>query len=195
MAAKKKTIRKIPAKKTAKKPKKYKETRKRVNRRKKKAFDVKTDNPLHVYSTLVRRYLTRGQPCAYLPGELLEKFAEYVSYVEENPLLEYKAFSNGYTTRLPHIRAMSLHAFCTFACMHRDTFNTYEKDPNYSDITKFIRDSIYMQKFEGAAANLLNANIIARDLGLIDKTSMVDDDGNALLGWNYITPPKPTNEL
>jgi len=27
----------------------------------------------------------------------------------------------------------------------------------------------YTQKFEGAAANLFNANIIARDLGLKDK--------------------------
>ena len=32
-----------------------------------------------------------------------------------------------------------------------------------------IEQTVYSQKFEGAAAGLLNANIIARDLGLADR--------------------------
>ena len=35
-----------------------------------------------------------------------------------------------------------------------------------------IRETAYNQKFTGAAADLLNANIIARDLGLSDKKEM-----------------------
>lgn len=194
MAAKKKIARKKSPSKYVKKPKKYKETKKRVNRRKKKAFDVKIDSPIYNYSTLVRRYVTCGQPRSYLPGELLQAFAEYVECVESSPLYESKAFGNGWVTRLPHIRAMSIQAFCLHACFSRDTFYTYEKDPLYSDITKFIRDTMYAQKFEGAAANLLNASIIARELGLIDKSSIVDGEGN-VLAWNYIVPPKPVTEI
>ena len=40
-----------------------------------------------------------------------------------------------------------------------------------------IEKIIYRQKFEGAAAGLLNANIIARDLGLRDKQD-VDHTSN-----------------
>lgn len=194
MAVKKKIARKKVAKKTIKKPKKYKETKRRNNRRKKKAFDVKADNAVYSYSTLVRRYITSGQPRAYLPGELLQKFAEYVDSVELNPLYEHKAFSTGWVTKLPKMRAMSVKAFCLFACINPDTFYTYKKDPLYSDVTKFIADTIYCQKFEGAAADLLNANIVARDLGLVDKSSLVDDEGNAILGWNYIVPHRPATE-
>ena len=37
---------------------------------------------------------------------------------------------------------------------------------------------IYEQKFTGAAAGLLNPNIIARDLGLADKTDHASSDGS-----------------
>ena len=36
---------------------------------------------------------------------------------------------------------------------------------------------LYAQKFAGAAADLLNANIIARDLGLADKSELTGKDG------------------
>ena len=43
---------------------------------------------------------------------------------------------------------------------------TYE----FSSVITRIRETIYQQKFEGAAVGAFNANIIARDLGLADKT-------------------------
>jgi hypothetical protein len=36
-------------------------------------------------------------------------------------------------------------------------------------ITTRVESLIYEQKFSGAAADLLNANIIARELGLVEK--------------------------
>lgn len=42
-----------------------------------------------------------------------------------------------------------------------------EKD--FSGITTQVEEIVRTQKFEGASADLLNANIIARDLGLADK--------------------------
>jgi hypothetical protein len=40
-----------------------------------------------------------------------------------------------------------------------------------------VEDAIFRQKFEGASADLLNANIIARDLGLADKKDLSSTDG------------------
>jgi hypothetical protein len=39
---------------------------------------------------------------------------------------------------------------------------------------------IYTWKFEGAAANLLNANLVARELGLADKAELMGRDGGPI---------------
>lgn len=44
----------------------------------------------------------------------------------------------------------------------------------FSDVTSRAEDIIYDQKFSGAAADLLNANIIARDLGLKEQSQVED---------------------
>lgn len=49
----------------------------------------------------------------------------------------------------------------------------YNRDGRYSEyggIIRAIDRIIFTQKFEGAAAGIFNANIIARDLGLVDKS-------------------------
>ena len=54
----------------------------------------------------------------------------------------------------------------------------YKTDPDYKDFLQVIghiEKIIYAQKFTGAAAGLLNANIIARDLGLSDKQELKHD--------------------
>lgn len=54
-----------------------------------------------------------------------------------------------------------------------------EAEPFFQVIEK-VQAIIYTQKFEGAAAGLLNANIIARDLGLTDKKEL--DHKGVLIG-------------
>ncbi len=53
-----------------------------------------------------------------------------------------------------------------------------------------IKETIFTQKFEGASADLLNANIIARDLGLADKKDITSDGDkityNAI--WGTVDP-------
>ena len=44
----------------------------------------------------------------------------------------------------------------------------------FSDITTRAEEIIYDQKFSGAAADLLHANIIARDLGLKEQSQIED---------------------
>ena len=62
--------------------------------------------------------------------------------------------------------------FCLFAGIDENTFQRYKSHEDYKDfwaVSATISKVIYVQKFEGAAADLLNANIISRDLGLKDN--------------------------
>ena len=45
-----------------------------------------------------------------------------------------------------------------------------EESKKYSSVITRARAKCYAQKFEGAAVGAFNGNIIARDLGLADKT-------------------------
>lgn len=58
-------------------------------------------------------------------------------------------------------------------------------DNRYQEFIEIIRaiDKImFAQKFEGAAAGVFNANIIARDLGLTDKTELKVTEEQPLFG-------------
>lgn len=115
-----------------------------------------------------------GRDRLFASADLLwEACCEYFEWVEANPLWEMKAFAyQGVVTQepVPKMRAMTLDGLCLFLDIEYETWRTWRNEKNdYSVIVakadKVIRD----QKFAGAAADLLNANIIARDLGLAEK--------------------------
>lgn len=106
------------------------------------------------------------------PDQLWAACQEYFEWVEENPLQEAKAFAhqgNVTIANLPKMRAMTISGLCIFLDISRPTWDEYKQREGFSDITTRVEDIIRDQKFSGAAADLLNANIIARDLGLADK--------------------------
>lgn len=118
-----------------------------------------------------------GRPKAYTPQGLWDKAQEYFVWASENPLMETKVFNYQgeiVKTEVPKMRAMTEIAFCLYAEIDRVTFENYKsnKDPykEFFTVAKAIEEVIYTQKFEGAAAEFLNSNIIARDLGLKDKS-------------------------
>jgi hypothetical protein len=115
------------------------------------------------------------RPKKYKAKDLWLKAIDYFKWNEENPLLEQKVFGSGFKTTIKKLRAMSIIGFCNFAGIDRSTFENYEKDQAYFRICKQIKDLIYQQKLEGAAADLLNPSIIAREIGLTDK---VEHSGN-----------------
>lgn len=115
-----------------------------------------------------------GADLKYNPDELHDKSIEYFQWVEDNPLYEEKPTSRGDIVKVKKMRAMTIKAFCLFANISFQTFENYSKDKAYVDITTRIRDIIYTQKFEGASADLLNSNIIARELGLAEKREVTE---------------------
>jgi len=71
------------------------------------------------------------------------------------------------------MRAMTIGGLCVFLDINRATWNVWrEKRPDLYEVITRAEEIIYQQKFEGASADLLNSNIIARDLGLTDKKDL-----------------------
>lgn len=112
------------------------------------------------------------KPIFEAPDDLWKACEEYFQWVEENPLYEAKAFPyQGKVTveSLPKMRAMTLSGLCTFLDIDFTTWQDYASKDDFSNIATRVDRIIRDQKFAGAAAELLNPNIIARDLGLADK--------------------------
>ncbi len=113
-----------------------------------------------------------GRDYKFTPQKLWKEAVKYFEWVEENPLWEEKGFAfKGVVTKEKFYRprAMTEIAFCLFADIDQHTFEEYKKKDDYNRVTTRIEKIIRSQKFEGAAAELFNPNIIARDLGLRDK--------------------------
>ncbi len=116
-----------------------------------------------------------GRDHKYDSVSLWEEFVKYAKWMEANPLKEQRVFhSSGEITKtdITKMRAMTEISFCLFADMSHDTFLKYKTEQDFIVVTRAICDAIYSQKFEGASADMLNSNIIARDLGLKEKSEV-----------------------
>lgn len=117
------------------------------------------------------------------PDDLLEACMEYLDWVEQNPLWVDKIISfQGVATHVDvaKMRAMTISGLCIFLDVARRTWDDYRAREDFLPVCNHVEQIIRDQKFTGAAADLLNANIIARDLGLADKTELTGRDGGAI---------------
>ena len=121
------------------------------------------------------------------PEQLWKACVEYFEWVEDNPLQEEKLFAyQGEVTRatVNKMRAMTLDGLCIFLEIARRTWDEYRDREGFLPVTTRVEQIIRTQKFQGAAADLLNPNIIARDLGLADKK---EHDHSGEIGLRKIT--------
>lgn len=86
----------------------------------------------------------------------------------------------------PKLRAMTIRGLCLFLDISQETWRSW-RDPNnvrfredFVAVIDRVEGIITEQKFAAASAGLLNGNIIARDLGLADKTEVTGKDGGAI---------------
>ncbi|CAN7370439.1 DNA-packaging protein [Aminobacter ciceronei] len=115
---------------------------------------------------------------------LWEACTEYFDWVEANPLYEARPFAyqgDVKVERIAKMRAMTISGLCIFLDISRQAWDLYREREGFVGITAQVDDIIRTQKFEGAAAELLNANIIARELGLADKSELTGKDGAPLV--------------
>jgi hypothetical protein len=121
------------------------------------------------------------------PELMWEAACEYFEEVTNNPEHESKPFvvpvgnncgSTVEMIKVPIKRPFTLHGLCLYLRCGLSYFRNFKanlKDDNKSDkdfraVIEQIEETIYNQKFSGAASGFFNANIIARDLGIADKT-------------------------
>lgn len=131
------------------------------------------------------------KPIFETPEQLRAACYEYFEWIAANPLREELVFcSRGEVTKTEtcKMQAMTINGLSIFLDIDEDTWRNYAARPEFFGVTREVEKIIYVQKFTGAAAELLNANIIARDLGLADKKEV--EHGLKVLSHDPIKKPE-----
>lgn len=130
------------------------------------------------------------------PELLWDAACEYFQWCDENPLYkaeQSRAKSSKKETEIgeegiqvkdtgiiemPVMRPFTIEGLCHYLDCNTKYLNIFERDltgktdktsQDFNNVITRIRETIYRQKFEGAASGFFQQNIIARDLGLSDK--------------------------
>ncbi|GAA2848677.1 DNA-packaging protein gp3 [Aminobacter aminovorans] len=122
-------------------------------------------------------------PIFATPDALWGACGEYFEWVDANPLYEARPFAYQGEVKVENIarmRAMTISGLCIFLGIARRSWDNYCERDGFGDVTARVEAIIRTQKFEGAAADLLNTSIIARELGLADKSEVTGKGGAAL---------------
>lgn len=113
------------------------------------------------------------------PELLWQAACEYFQWCDENPWHKSEAIKSGdmagTVMEVPTQRPYTLQGLCLYLDCNVKYFrdfkaNLSETDKDFSPIITRIEETVYTNKFEGAAVGAFNANIIARDLGLAERT-------------------------
>lgn len=113
------------------------------------------------------------------PQLLWEAACEYFNWCDSNPWNKKELVKSGDLAGklfdIPTERPYTITGLCIYLGCNEAYFRVFkgqlpagEKD--FNTVIEQIEQVIYTQKFEGAAVGAFNANIIARDLGLRDKS-------------------------
>ncbi len=133
------------------------------------------------------------KPIFETPEALWDACEQYFQWAHDNPLWEAKPFKIGEEVKiveLAKMRAMTISGLCIFLDIEEKTWWNYSAREDYLHVTTRVEKIIRSQKFEGASADLLNPNIIARDLGLADKQEHTGKDGTALIPVINVSIPR-----
>lgn len=130
------------------------------------------------------------------PEDLWKGALEYFRHVDKNPFFmaeQVKQPGKGYVDSegeyvapeyiisLPKLKPYTLKGLCLFLHCNVGYFSDFkkslsgkedQKSLDFSEVIRAIEETVYNQKFSGAAAGFFNSNLIARELGLVDKTEV-----------------------
>lgn len=110
---------------------------------------------------------------------------EYFQWVIDNPLQEEKLFTfQGDVIKgtINKMRAMTFEGLYTFLDIGSSTWHEYRSREDFRETVERVERVIRDYKFTGAAADLLNPIIIARDLGLRDGMEHTGAGGGPISG-------------
>lgn len=114
------------------------------------------------------------------PVILLEAAGEYFETVNAAPWHKNEAIKGGDAAgtivQIPTQQPYTLKGLCHFLGIRFPTWELYKQREEFKEVITEIEDFVYNQKFIGATVGAFNANIIARDLGLVDKKDVTSDN-------------------
>lgn len=121
-----------------------------------------------------------GRPLKYEPDELLLKFHEYVTWAKEHPIPIVKKVTNTTTKGDKYSsdaieqkpRLVSIGGFIVYLGAERswwDMLDNGKRGEEFLRVKGFIREFCQSYQSEMASAEIFNANIVSRLLGLADK--------------------------
>lgn len=147
----------------------------------KKENKKETPNQFEPGNQFWRKRSKHGRDAIFSDPQIMwEAACEYFEYETQNTLKEEKVFGTGYSAKLDKMRPFSLIGLCLFLGVNTTYFHDFKASkgctPDFSNIITTIEEVIYKQQFDGAAAGLLNTNIIARKLGLVDRKDVTTND-------------------
>lgn len=123
------------------------------------------------------------------PEQFKQAAYEYFDTADNNPWLKMEVVKSGENAGqllpVPTQKPYSIQALCIFLGITEQTFLNYEKDENYKDffeVFTHVRDIIETNQLEGATVGAYNANIVARKLGLTDKSNVTVNVEQPLFG-------------
>lgn len=105
------------------------------------------------------------------PNHLLERFYDYLDWLEENKLKESKLYgTEGAVAQLDRMRIPTMQGFQFFLRTVKRVMDMYRsRSLVWEDAFCFIEDTMNALSVEGAAAGLLKESIVMRKLGMADK--------------------------
>jgi len=110
------------------------------------------------------------------PQELLNKCYDYFHWCDENPWMKNDVIRSGERTgeiiKIPAQRPYSIETLCVYIGIAKRTFDEYSSREDFLPVTTHVREIIESNQLEGAIVGAYNHNIIARKLGLSDKTDI-----------------------
>lgn len=122
------------------------------------------------------------------PEAMWEAACEYFAEVQDNPLFEHDFVGKDATeVDKRKMRPFTYQGLALFCDVHSKYFKEFEEavaDRNddlskgFSDVLTRIRDTIYTQKYEGAAAGFFNANLVSKDLGINEHIKTTSQNTN-----------------
>lgn len=112
------------------------------------------------------------------PEDLESAAYEYFEWLHENPFTDLKAshhMGEQVDLKTNKLNAPTLEGLFAFLRISKQTWHDYKSRKDFIDVMGHICNLMYSHKLAGAAAGLYNPNIIARNLGLAEKTESTVD--------------------
>jgi len=121
-----------------------------------------------------------GRNHQYTPDAIWDEAVKYFNWITLRVWNKKEAIKSGEMAGelidIPTSTPMSIKSFCLYADISHQTFLNYENNNDFVEVITRIKSIIESQQFEGATVGAYNPNIIARTLGLVDRSDITTKD-------------------